>query len=149
MSQNSESRELQLETPYLKKAISATRKAFQLDSISTRLINPQTKLTNEDLKSGESTLRNIRLWDSKPLLASNRQLQQLRVYYRFSNPSVDRLKDAPIDEILVTDTVAMNGNSKNIDNLNVVSVSSIIGEALRSIFLDDSVSEIFMGENVL
>ena len=67
----------------------------------------------------------------------------------FSDPSVDRLKDAPINEILVTDTVAMNGNSKKIDNLNVVSVSSIIGEALRSIFLDDSVSEIFMGENVL
>lgn len=67
----------------------------------------------------------------------------------FSDPSVDRLKDAPIDELLVTDTVAMNGNSKKIDNLNVVSVSSIIGEALRSIFLDDSVSEIFMGENVL
>ena len=67
----------------------------------------------------------------------------------FSNPSVDRLKDAPIDEILVTDTVAMNGNSNKIENLSVVSVSSIIGEALRSIFLDDSVSDIFMGENVL
>ena len=67
----------------------------------------------------------------------------------FSSPSVDRLKDAPIDEILVTDTVAMNGNSNKIENLSVVSVSSIIGEALRSIFLDDSVSDIFMGENVL
>ena len=62
---------------------------------------------------------------------------------------MDRLKDAPIDEILVTDTVAMNGNSNKIENLSVVSVSSIIGEALRSIFLDDSVSDIFMGENVL
>ena len=39
---------------------------------------------------------------------------------------MDRLKDAPIDEILVTDTVAMNGNSNKIENLSVVSVSSII-----------------------
>ena len=30
------------------------------------------------------------LWDSGPLLEANRQLQQLRVYYRFSNAAVDR-----------------------------------------------------------
>ena len=32
----------------------------------------------------------MRLWDSAPLLEANRQLQQLRVYYRFSNAAVDR-----------------------------------------------------------
>lgn len=67
----------------------------------------------------------------------------------FSGPSVDRLKGTPIEEILVTNTVAMNGNVEKIGKVKVVSVASIIGEALRSIFLDDSVSEIFMGENVL
>ena len=50
----------------------------------------QSKLTAEDLEKGQSTLGNIRLWDSQPLLASNRQLQQLRVYYQFANASVDR-----------------------------------------------------------
>ena len=67
----------------------------------------------------------------------------------FSEPSVDRLKGTPIEEILVTDTVATNGNTEKIGNVKVVSVASIIGQALRSIFSDDSVSEIFMGENVL
>ena len=67
----------------------------------------------------------------------------------FSGPSVDRLKGTPIEEILVTNTVAMNGNVEKIGKVKVVSVASIIGEALRSIFSDDSVSEIFMGENVL
>ena len=67
----------------------------------------------------------------------------------FSGPSVDRLKGTPIEEILVTNTVAMNGNVEKIGKIKVVSVASIIGEALRSIFSDDSVSEIFMGENVL
>lgn len=67
----------------------------------------------------------------------------------FSGPSVDRLKETPIEEILVTNTVAMNGNVEKIGKIKVVSVASIIGEALRSIFSDDSVSEIFMGENVL
>jgi ribose-phosphate pyrophosphokinase len=67
----------------------------------------------------------------------------------FSGPSVDRLKGTPIEEILVTDTVATNENTEKIGNVKVVSVASIIGEALGSIFSDDSVSEIFMGENVV
>ncbi len=88
-------RELMLETPYIIRAIKATRKAFQLDSITTTLINPQSQLTQFDLEQGASTLRNIRLWDSQPLLATNRQLQQLRVYYRFSNAAVDRYRFVP------------------------------------------------------
>jgi uncharacterized membrane protein (UPF0182 family) len=83
-------RELMLETPYLERAIAATRRAFQLDAISSREINPSSRLQPADLEKGASTLRNIRLWDSQPLLATNRQLQQLRVYYRFSNAAVDR-----------------------------------------------------------
>jgi len=67
----------------------------------------------------------------------------------FSEPSVERMMNAPIDEILVTDTVELNNNAVKIGKVEVVSVSSIIGEALSSIFSDDSVSEIFMGENVL
>jgi uncharacterized membrane protein (UPF0182 family) len=42
------------------------------------------------VQASAATLRNIRLWDSQPLLATNRQLQQLRVFYRFSAPAVDR-----------------------------------------------------------
>ena len=83
-------RELQLERPFISRAIEATRHAYQLDGITTRRINPSPRLSPIDLKEGASTLRNIRLWDSQPLLATNRQLQQLRVYYRFSNAAVDR-----------------------------------------------------------
>jgi uncharacterized membrane protein (UPF0182 family) len=83
-------RELQLETPYLARSIGATRAAFQLDDISTRFVKPRRRLTRADVQAGEATLRNIRLWDSQPLLSTNRQLQQLRVYYRFSGAAVDR-----------------------------------------------------------
>lgn len=83
-------RELRLESPYLERSIAATRRAFQLDAIVSRDINPSPRLQPDDLVEGASTLRNIRLWDSQPLLATNRQLQQLRVYYRFSNAAVDR-----------------------------------------------------------
>ncbi len=91
-------RELDLEKNYIQRALTSTRDAFQLNSIKTRLINPNPELTRNDLLEGASTLRNIRLWDSQPLLATNRQLQQLRVYYRFSSAAVDRYKLRPDSE---------------------------------------------------
>ena len=67
----------------------------------------------------------------------------------FSDESVEKLQDTPIEEIVVTDTLKQNGNIDKIGNVNILSVSSIIATALTSIFADDSVSAIFMGENVL
>ena len=67
----------------------------------------------------------------------------------FSDGSVEKLKDAPIDKIIVTDTLLQNGNSSQLGNVEVLSVSTIIANALTSIFTDDSVSALFMGENVL
>ena len=53
------------------------------------------------------------------------------------------------DRIITTDTLSQNGNADAIGNVKVLSVSSIIANALTSIFADDSVSALFMGENVL
>ncbi|KZR88045.1 hypothetical protein MITS9509_01629 [Synechococcus sp. MIT S9509] len=83
-------KELQLETPYISRSISATRQAYQLDSIKARGSTPTQEISEQDLVKGASTLQNIRLWDSQPMLDTNRQLQQLRVYYQFANASVDR-----------------------------------------------------------
>ena len=82
--------ELTLQMPYLEQAITSTRRAFQLDRISFRSDDLSSNLTSADLETAASTVDNIRLWDSRPLLETNRQLQQLRVYYRFSNAAVDR-----------------------------------------------------------
>ena len=82
--------ELSLQTPYLEEAIRSTRHAFQLDRITRGSYKPEPSLSQADLEQGASTLRNLRLWDSAPLLETNRQLQQLRVYYRFPQASVDR-----------------------------------------------------------
>ena len=84
--------ELDRELPYLARSIDATRRAFQLDGMTIVDRVPSARLTRQDLVAGEATLSNVRLWDSEPLLATNRQLQQLRVYYRFSEPVVDRYR---------------------------------------------------------
>ncbi|APD47272.1 MULTISPECIES: UPF0182 family protein [Synechococcaceae] len=85
-----EPRELVVETPYLERSIRATRNAFGLESVQDLVLEPRQLLTPADIKAAPGTLANIRLWDSKPLLAANRQLQQLRLYYTFPSVAVDR-----------------------------------------------------------
>jgi uncharacterized protein len=85
-----EPNELARERPYIERAIALTRKAFNLDAIVARTFDPQDDLTAEDLEENELTIRNIRLWDTRPLLDSNRQLQQIRPYYSFPGADIDR-----------------------------------------------------------
>ena len=40
-----------------------------------------------------STIKNIRLWDHRPLLTSFAQLQEIRTYYKFADVDVDRYTD--------------------------------------------------------
>ena len=85
-----EPRELQVETPYLARSIRATRRAFGLERLREMTLAPRQALTAADVAKAPGTLANIRLWDSRPLLAANRQLQQLRLYYSFPSAAVDR-----------------------------------------------------------
>ncbi|MEM9002212.1 MAG: UPF0182 family protein [Cyanobacteria bacterium P01_F01_bin.86] len=82
--------ELQRETPYIERSINLTRQAFNLSDINVKPFQPQGNLTANDLEENRLTLDNVRLWDTRPLLESNRQLQQIRLYYEFSDADVDR-----------------------------------------------------------
>lgn len=66
----------------------------------------------------------------------------------FSPPAVDRLKNAPIDEVVVTNTLPLQEDIQDLPNLTVLSIAPILADTLRAIFQDASVSSIFMGENV-
>ena len=88
-----EPNELARERPYIERNIELTRHAFNLDKISTETLKGTGTLTKKSLKSLDQnrlTLNNIRLWDSRPLLQTNRQLQQLRLYYKFNDADIDR-----------------------------------------------------------
>ncbi|MBD2664535.1 hypothetical protein B6N60_03863 [Richelia sinica FACHB-800] len=82
--------ELQREQKYIARTIAMTRQAFALDTIDTLTFNPQGKLTEADIQANDLTIRNIRLWGKEPLLKTNRQLQQIRPYYRFPDADIDR-----------------------------------------------------------
>jgi len=82
--------ELEREQPYIDRAIEMTRAAFGLDEIEQQNFDPQGELSLQDIKENEQTIDNIRLWDARPLLQTNRQLQEIRLYYEFADADVDR-----------------------------------------------------------
>ena len=82
--------ELAAEKPYIERSIALTRKAFNLDKIVAKTFNPQGQLTAADIQNNNLTIENIRLWDTRPILQTNRQLQQIRPYYKFHDADIDR-----------------------------------------------------------
>jgi uncharacterized membrane protein (UPF0182 family) len=82
--------ELIREKPFLERSIVSTRSAFGLDKIDAKIFNLEGQLNAEILKKNDLTVDNIRLWDTEPLLETNRQLQQIRSYYKFFDADIDR-----------------------------------------------------------
>jgi ribose-phosphate pyrophosphokinase len=60
----------------------------------------------------------------------------------FSGPAIERLKKAPFKELVVTNTITPDG-VEELDNLKVISVASLLGEAIDRIYKDLSVSVLF------
>src|ERR1700760_2458774 len=64
-----------------------------------------------------------------------------------SGNAVENLAASPFERIVVTDTIPLPPNSP--DNITVLSVADLLTDSIRRIFTDDSVSEVFGGENQL
>ncbi|MCC6748818.1 MAG: UPF0182 family protein [Deltaproteobacteria bacterium] len=82
--------ELDKERPYLVHAIAGTRDAYDLNRIAVQEYPANENLTVADLKKNQLTMDNVKIWDHRPLKATYRQLQVIRLYYDFPNISVDR-----------------------------------------------------------
>ncbi len=111
--------ELQREIPYIERTIAFTRNAFDLANIETKEFNPQGTLTTVDLEENRSTIDNIRLWDTRPLLESNRQLQQIRLYYEFADADVDRYSFAETDTALSRRQVLISARELNYEQVPI------------------------------
>ncbi len=64
----------------------------------------------------------------------------------FSGKAVQLLEEAPIEQVIVTNTVPIP-DEKQFSKLRVLSIAPLIASALRAVFEDSSVSEIFGGAN--
>lgn len=61
-----------------------------------------------------------------------------------SGPAYDRIRNSPIDKLLVTDSIPLNAVPDDIrDRIQVLSVSNLLAEAITRIHLNQSVSSLF------
>ena len=57
-------------------------------------------------------------------------------------PAIERLRDAPINQIVVTDTIPLPPN-KQLPNIKVLSVDALLADAIRRIHYNESLSVLF------
>lgn len=111
--------ELVKETPFIKHNISATRSAFALDKIEEREISGDKPITALDIQANNLTIKNVRLWDRKPLLSTFSQIQEIRTYYEFAEIDNDRyIIDGEIRQIMLSPRELAAGSLPNRNWIN-------------------------------
>ena len=61
----------------------------------------------------------------------------------FSGPAIARLMESKIEKVWVTDTIPLSEAARNSGKIEVVSVASLLAEAIKRIHGNDSVSSLF------
>jgi len=59
--------------------------------------------------------------------------------------AIEQLEQAPIDEVVITDTIPRQEEAKKLGNIKVLTVSNMLGEAIKRIHRNESVSSLFEG----
>ena len=60
-----------------------------------------------------------------------------------SGPAIERLKKSQLKKLIVTDTIPLKGEKLECTKIKVLSVASLLAEAIKRIYHDDSVSSLF------
>ncbi len=85
-----EPNELAKEKTYIANNIKFTQNGYRLNEMQRQNYAAQAQINSQSLQENQATIRNVRLWDYRPLLSTYRQIQEIRLYYRFRGVDVDR-----------------------------------------------------------
>jgi len=61
-----------------------------------------------------------------------------------SGPAIERLEKSTIKEVIVTDTIPLHPRAQACKTIKVLSVASLLSEAVRRIYYNDSISSLFI-----
>jgi ribose-phosphate pyrophosphokinase len=61
-----------------------------------------------------------------------------------SRPAIERIKDSPIERLIVTNTIPLSPEGEACDKIKVLSVARLLGQAIKSIHEETSVSSLFV-----
>jgi len=59
--------------------------------------------------------------------------------------ALEQLKQSPIDEVVITDTIPRQEGMKELGHIKILTVSTMLGEAIKRIHRNESVSSLFEG----
>jgi ribose-phosphate pyrophosphokinase len=62
----------------------------------------------------------------------------------FSGPAIERLSNAPVEKVIVTDSIPLNGNAAKCEKIVQLSIDGLLAEAIRRIHHNESVSSLFV-----
>jgi ribose-phosphate pyrophosphokinase len=62
----------------------------------------------------------------------------------FSGPAIERIERAPLKEVVVTNTIPLSPRGREVSKITCLSVAPLLGEAIRSIHEETSVSRLFI-----
>jgi len=85
---------------------------------------------------------------SKALMDSGaREVYACATHGVFSGPARERLDESPLKKVVVTNTLPIAAERLS-DKVEVLSIASIFANTIASVFKDESVSELFGGDNM-
>jgi ribose-phosphate pyrophosphokinase len=61
-----------------------------------------------------------------------------------SGPAIERIDNSPLDQMIVTNTIPLRGDAQQCKKIVVLSVARLLGQAIRSIHEETSVSSLFV-----
>jgi hypothetical protein len=96
--------------------------------IRTTSSTPPARLPRRRLRSGQRRQSRVRL----------------RRPRRAVGPAIDRIEKSPIDKMIVTNTIPQSKASAACDKMVVLSVARLLGQAIKSIHEETSVSSLFV-----
>jgi ribose-phosphate pyrophosphokinase len=60
-----------------------------------------------------------------------------------AGPAVERLAGSPLEELVITNSIPLNGTAKGLGKIKVLSVAHLLAEAIQRIHEERSISELF------
>jgi ribose-phosphate pyrophosphokinase len=76
--------------------------------------------------------------------AGAREVSAVVTHPVLSGPAIKRIEESPLRELVVTDSIPLRAEAAECPKLRVVSVAELLGEAIRRIHNEESVSSLFV-----
>ena len=76
--------------------------------------------------------------------AGAQQVIACAVHGVLSGPAIERIEKAPLDQLIVTNTIPLRNEVERCKKIKILSVARLLGQAIRSIHEETSVSSLFV-----